>query len=211
MCLAPSSSVIEDDLAAARRDFLHVAKGLFHQLVGRRDDDHRHRFVDQRDRPVLELAGRIALGVDVADFLELQRAFHGDREHLAAAEIEHVLGLAQALGDLLDLRLGAERLRDGSGQRGERAHQLGLLLARRCVPRATPAAITRLASAVSCAVSALVEATPISGPQRVGNTTSLSRPMVDSGTLSRLDHVLALARRSSAAPRACRRSRPTAR
>ena len=29
--------------------------------------------VHQRDRPVLHLGGRIALGVDVADFLELER------------------------------------------------------------------------------------------------------------------------------------------
>ena len=56
----------------------------------RRDDDDRHVLVDQRDRPVLQLAGGIALGVDVGDFLELQRAFHGQRKVGAAAEIEHV-------------------------------------------------------------------------------------------------------------------------
>ena len=84
----------QDDLAAARRHFLHVGQRLFDQLVRWRDDDHRHRLVDQRDRAMLELACRITFGVDVADFLELQRAFHGDREHRPAAEIEHVLGLA---------------------------------------------------------------------------------------------------------------------
>ena len=70
------------------------------------------------------------------------------------------------------------------GSADEAAHQLGFLLAARCVPRATPAATARLASAVSCAVKALVEATPISGPQSVGNTTWLSRAIVDSGEFS---------------------------
>jgi hypothetical protein len=32
--------------------------------------------VHQRQRAVLEFAGRIGLGVDVGDLLELQRAFH---------------------------------------------------------------------------------------------------------------------------------------
>ena len=42
--------------------------------------------VDQGDRAVLQLAGGIALGVDIADFLQLQRAFQGQRGHRAAAE-----------------------------------------------------------------------------------------------------------------------------
>ena len=46
--------------------------------------------VDQRDRPVLHLARGIAFGVDVADFLELQRAFERHRIVWAAAEVEHV-------------------------------------------------------------------------------------------------------------------------
>ena len=66
------------------------------RAVMRRDDDDRHLLVDQRDRPVLQLAGGIALGVDVGDFLELQRAFQGQRIDGAAAEIEDVGGLARA-------------------------------------------------------------------------------------------------------------------
>ena len=46
--------------------------------------------VDERDRPVLHLAGRIALGVDVGDLLQLQRAFERDRVVDAAAEVEEV-------------------------------------------------------------------------------------------------------------------------
>ena len=57
-----------------------LRRGLLEQLVARRDHDHRHVLVDQRDRPVLQLARGIALGVDVGDLLELQRAFEGDRD-----------------------------------------------------------------------------------------------------------------------------------
>ncbi len=39
-------------------------------------------------------------------------------------------------------------------------------------------------STVSCVVKALVEATPISGPARVGSTASDSRAMALSGTLT---------------------------
>jgi hypothetical protein len=65
----------EDDPAAARCDLLHVRHGLFEEAVMRRDDDDRHVLVDQRDRAMLQFAGSIAFGVDVGDFLQLQRAF----------------------------------------------------------------------------------------------------------------------------------------
>ena len=43
------------------------------------DENHRHVLgLDQRDRAVLHLAGRVALGVDVRDLLELERALERD-------------------------------------------------------------------------------------------------------------------------------------
>jgi hypothetical protein len=53
--------------------------------------------VHQRQRAVLEFAGRVGLGVDVGDFLELQRAFQGDRVVVAAAEEQRVLLVGEAL------------------------------------------------------------------------------------------------------------------
>ena len=45
-----------------------------------RDQEHRRRLlVDQGDRAMFHLGGRVALGVDVADFLELEGAFQADR------------------------------------------------------------------------------------------------------------------------------------
>jgi hypothetical protein len=52
------------------------------------------------------------------------------------------------------------------------------------VPRARPAAIAVASSTVSCVVKALVEATPISGPARVGSTACDSRAIALSGTLT---------------------------
>ena len=99
----------QHDLAAARADLLHVADGLLEQRPRRREDDHRHIVVDQRDRPVLHLAGGIAFGVDVADFLELQRAFQRHRIIGAAAEIEHVARRRDEMRHRRDLLVMAER------------------------------------------------------------------------------------------------------
>src|SRR3546814_16041709 len=54
---------------------------------------------------MLELAGGIAFGVDIGDFLELERAFEGQRITGAAAEIEHVLVFGQVTRQGFDLRL----------------------------------------------------------------------------------------------------------
>ena len=63
---------------------------------------HRHVLVDERDRPVLHLAGGIALGVDVGDLLELERAFERDRIVDAAAQEQEVGAAVEPLRDLLD-------------------------------------------------------------------------------------------------------------
>ena len=58
-------------------------------IGGRHDDHHREALLDQRDRPVLELAGREALGVHVGEFLELQRALERHRVPDVPAEEQH--------------------------------------------------------------------------------------------------------------------------
>ena len=89
-------------------------------MVVRRDRDDRHLLVDERDRPVLHLAGGIALGVDVGDFLQLERALERDRIVDAAAEIQEVAPLVEALRDLLGHRLALERLLDEQRQLRQR-------------------------------------------------------------------------------------------
>ena len=59
----------------------------------------RHRTgmfsIDQGDRSVFHFAGRIALGMDVGNLLELQRAFVGNRHVDAASQIETVANIFQ--------------------------------------------------------------------------------------------------------------------
>jgi hypothetical protein len=85
-----------EQLAAARAHFLQVALELLQQRVVGRHRHHRHLGGHQRQRAVLELAGRVGLGVDVADLLELERAFERDRVVQAAAEEERVSLRAKA-------------------------------------------------------------------------------------------------------------------
>jgi hypothetical protein len=47
---------------------------------------------------VLQLSAGIGLGVDIADFLELQRAFQRHREHRPAAEEQDRARLGQLAG-----------------------------------------------------------------------------------------------------------------
>src|SRR3546814_10309378 len=55
--------------------------------------DHRHVLVDQGQRAMLEFAGRVRFGVDVGDFLELERTFQRHRILRAAAEEQRVLAM----------------------------------------------------------------------------------------------------------------------
>jgi hypothetical protein len=91
--------VIEEDLPAAGHDLLHVGDRLVEELVVRGHDDHRDGLVHQRDGAVLEFARGVGLGVDVADLLELERAFEGQGIHPAAAQEEDVARLGEPGGD----------------------------------------------------------------------------------------------------------------
>ena len=75
---------------------------------------------------MLHLAGRIALGVDVADLLEFQRAFQGDRKAGAAAEVKHVARLHHRAGDFGDALIVIENLVGATGHLGERLAELAL-------------------------------------------------------------------------------------
>ena len=57
-----------------------------------RHEDAGRLAIDQGDRAVLHLGGGIALGVDIADLLELQRALQRDGIMDIAAEVEGIAG-----------------------------------------------------------------------------------------------------------------------
>ena len=110
----------DDRLAVPCAYFLDVRDDLVEDRVVRCDEDHRHRLVDQGDRPMLHLRRRVALGVDVADLLELERPLERGREVVAATEVEEILRVLVRLGDLLDLRRTIENALDLLGELGER-------------------------------------------------------------------------------------------
>src|SRR3546814_3834115 len=62
-----------------RFPYTTLFRSLFKQRAGRRHDDHRHILVDEGDGAVLQFARCIAFGMDIADFLQLQRAFQRQR------------------------------------------------------------------------------------------------------------------------------------
>ena len=97
-------------LAATRAHFLHIALELFQKTVVGRYRHDGHLTVNQRQRSVLELAGRIGLSVDVADFLELQSPFQSNWIMHAAPKEERVL-------------LGSKAFRPGHHLRLEREHR----------------------------------------------------------------------------------------
>src|ERR687888_401353 len=97
-----------DHVGAAGADFLDVRDDLVVHVRGRRDADDGRFFVEQRDRPVLHFPGRIRLGRDVGDLLQLQRSLECDREADVPAEIEEERPVVEAVGDLLDRMLTLE-------------------------------------------------------------------------------------------------------
>src|SRR5690606_9952749 len=58
---------------------------------------------DQRNRPMLQFAGRITFRMDIGDFLELQRAFHGQRIIGVTPEVQDVMHLRELACDALNL------------------------------------------------------------------------------------------------------------
>ena len=169
----------QDDPAAARRDLLHVGHGLLEHRVAGRDDDDRHVRVDQRDRPVLQLAGRVALGMDVAQLLQLQRALQRERIPCAAAEVEDVPRMGDGARELFAAgsSLSASARRPGAATSSARS---SASFASSISPRALASPMASAAIVASWQVNALVEATPISGPASVGAAASVRRAMLES-------------------------------
>ena len=89
----------------------------------RRNHDHRHVLVNQRNGPVLQFAGRIAFRVNVGNFLELQRAFHGDGIVDAAPEVEHVLGMGNFPRHAGNVLLLLQDFRHVAGRFNQGAHE----------------------------------------------------------------------------------------
>src|SRR5882672_2659817 len=84
-----------DDLAVTRAHFFDVAEHPVVGAVAGHQRDDRQPIGDQRDRAVLHLAAGVALGVDVRDLLQLERALERDRELQPTAQEEEIPGAGQ--------------------------------------------------------------------------------------------------------------------
>ena len=101
-----------DHVRAAGAHLLDVRDELVVDPIhARRDDDDGRALVEQRDRPVLHLAGRVRLGRDVRDLLQLERALERDRQTDVAAEVEEERPVVEAARDLVDRVVAVEELR----------------------------------------------------------------------------------------------------
>ena len=123
-----------DHVRAARAHLLDVRDELVVDVDVRRDDDDGRVLVEQRDRPVLHLAGGVRLGRDVADLLQLQRALERDREADVPAEVEEERPVGEPLGDLLDRMVAVEEALDLVGQLVDRVEDELALLCRHRPP-----------------------------------------------------------------------------
>src|SRR6185295_249380 len=74
------------------------------------------------------LARRVAFGMDVGDFLQLERAFERDRVRRAAAEIEHIAAMRERMRKRLDARLERECLGHQARNLDQRTDQLALVI-----------------------------------------------------------------------------------
>ena len=97
-----------DDRSAARLGFLHIAQHLLEHVIVGRDRHDRHVLVDERDRPVLHLAGRVPLGVDVRDLLQLERTLERDRVVEAPPEEEEIAAASETFSATRSIAADAE-------------------------------------------------------------------------------------------------------
>ena len=91
-----------NDAAATGLDLLHIGDYLLVLLVVGGDKQHGHIGIDEGDGAVLHLGSGIALGMDIADFLELEGALEGHGEVPASAQVHEVVGVGEGAGDFGD-------------------------------------------------------------------------------------------------------------
>ena len=100
-----------DDAASACLDFLNVAHELVVEHVLRGDDHHGHLVVDEGDGAVLHFGSGVSFGMDIADFLELQRTFEGYGIVVTATQVKEVVGVGEDAADVADMVVGFQHFR----------------------------------------------------------------------------------------------------
>ena len=123
-----------DEPPTPRLHLLHVRAHLRVDVILRRHEHYRHRGIDQRDRAVLHLRRRVALGMDVGDLLELQGTLERGGEIHAPPQVQEIPRVGEARRQRPHFRLERQGARHQLRQLDQAAHQLPALL-RRQPPR----------------------------------------------------------------------------
>ena len=95
---------------------------------GWHDDDDRLAFIHQGDRPVLELAGRKTLRVDVADFLEFERSLKSDGVAYVPPQVDHGGRVFHGAGELANCLSAIQNLLNCLGKARQFLHVVGDLV-----------------------------------------------------------------------------------
>ena len=85
-------------------------------MAAGKEEDRGSLGIHQRERPVLHLGRGVALGVDVADFLHLQRPFQSQRIEELPAQVEEVIDREVPASDAANLIMATKRPPDSVGQ-----------------------------------------------------------------------------------------------
>ncbi len=123
-----------NDRRAPGLHFHEVIHRLLVQAVARRQHHHRHVLVDQRDRAVLHLAGRVTLGVDVRNLFELQRPFQRDRVVDPPPQVQKIVLVVVPPGDRDQLCLASQDMLDVRRQHDEPVEPCLAVLGRHLAP-----------------------------------------------------------------------------
>ena len=91
--------------------------------------------LDEGDRPVLELAGRVSLGMEVGELLQLERPLEGDRVADVATEVEEVLGRSRRASATSSTSLARDRSSSIPAGSSCRASTVAVISAAERVPR----------------------------------------------------------------------------
>src|SRR5262249_39203593 len=99
-----------DHQALASPDLLEITERLGVERAPGSDENTGSLPIDQGDRSVLHLGRGVALGMDVADFLEFQRTLQRDGIVDITTEVQCAARRGDSPGRLLDERLRLEDL-----------------------------------------------------------------------------------------------------
>lgn len=82
----------------------HIAYGLLIQLTLGQNTNHQCSMLNQTDGSMLQLTCCVCLGVDIANFFQLQATFHADHIVDTTTNKEHIMCVSVLRSKPLDIR-----------------------------------------------------------------------------------------------------------